>query len=198
MIRIGLTGGIGCGKSTVARWLLDRGIPVIDTDDLARALVEPGGDALAAIVQRFGNGLLKPDGTLDRASLGRLVFSDPKARADLESILHPRIHRAWKERLEAVESQGRERAVVVIPLLYEKGYQREFDAVVAVACSVGSQRERLRQRGWNDTEIDARNAAQWPMQAKVEAAGKVLWSEGRLECLHEQLARVFGNLGLAS
>lgn len=192
MTRIGLTGGIGCGKSTAARWLASRGILVIDTDDLARQLVEPGQEALWAIVERFGAGILRPDGTLDRAALGTWVFRDAAARQDLEGILHPRIQAAWLADLNQREAQGHAMAVVVIPLLFEKGYHGLFDVVVAMACSGSTQRERLRQRGWADAEIDARNATQWSMDAKMQAAGKVIWSEGSLDCLHAQLSRVFG------
>lgn len=193
MTRIGLTGGIGSGKSTAALWLADRGIPVIDTDDLARQLVEPGQEALAAIVGRFGQGILLPDGALDRARLGRWVFGDPAARRDLESILHPRIQAAWMAGLNQLETQGIPRAVVVIPLLFEKHYEGMFDLVIAMACSGLTQRERLRNRGWSDAEIDARHATQWTMDAKMQAAGKVIWSEGSLDALHGQLGRVFGD-----
>lgn len=198
MTRIGLTGGIGCGKSTTASWLAGHGIPVIDTDDLAKRLVEPGQEALAAIVRRFGEGILNPDGTLDRRALGRLVFGDGKAREDLEAMLHPRIHAAWMAELRQLEARGVAVAVVVIPLLFEKGYQGLFDRVVAIACSRQTQRERLRRRGWTDAEIEARTAAQWTMDAKMGAAGKVIWSEGSVDGLHEQLGQVFGNLTLAS
>lgn len=193
MMRIGLTGGIGCGKSTAASWLADQGIPVIDTDDLARRLVEPGQEALAAIVDRFGQGMVRPDGSLDRAALGQWIFADPAARRDLEVILHPRIQAAWTAGLSQLEAQGHPRAVVVIPLLFEKGYQGMFDLVLAIACSASTQRERLRKRGWTDAEIDARCAAQWTMDAKMQAAGKVIWSEGGLDALHSQLGRVFGD-----
>lgn len=193
MTRIGLTGGIGCGKSTAAQWLASRGIPVIDTDDLARQLVEPGQEALLAIVERFGAGILRSDETLDRAALGAWVFRDAAARQDLEAILHPQIQAAWLASLNQREAQGHAMAVVVIPLLFEKGYHGLFDVVVAMGCSGSTQRERLRQRGWADAEIDARNATQWSMDAKMQAARKVIWSEGSLGCLHAQLSRVFGD-----
>ena len=193
MTRIGLTGGIGCGKTTAASWMVGQGIPVIDTDDLARRLVEPGQEALAAIVGRFGEGILLPDGALDRAGLGKWVFGDAAARRDLEDILHPRIQSAWIAGLNHLETQGLPRAVVVIPLLFEKCYEGMFDLVIAMACSGGTQRERLRKRGWTDAEIDARTASQWTMDAKMQAAGKVVWSEGSLDALHAQLGRIFGD-----
>ena len=195
MLRIGLTGGIGCGKSAVATWLAGHGVPVIDTDDVARAVVGPGQPALLEVRNRFGNGILAPDGTLDRARMAKIVFGDAEARSSLESILHPLIQREWTSRLSALESSGAALAVVVIPLLFEKGYQSHFDEVVTVACSPGTQRSRLLARGWTDEEIRLRNAAQWTVEAKVAAAGTVIWSEGRLSVMHRQLERVLGSLG---
>ena len=192
MQRIGLTGGIGCGKSTAAAWLASKGIPVIDTDDLARRVVEPGQPALARVVARFGDTILRQDGTIDRARLANIVFSDAAARADLEFILHPLIHQRWMQELKSCESEGYGRAVVVVPLLFEKGYQGLFDMVLVLACSPGTQRDRLLARGWSEQQIRDRNAAQWTMDAKIQAANKVVWSEGRIHATHRQLARALG------
>jgi dephospho-CoA kinase len=190
MQRIGLTGGIGCGKSTAATWLASKGVPVIDTDDIARRLVEPGEPALDRIRARFGNGILRHDGTLDRARLAALVFGDASARAHLEGILHPLIHARWLDELTTLEKQGHKRAVVVVPLLFEKGYQGLFDRVMAIVCSPGTQRERLIARGWTEQQIRERNAAQWTLDAKAHAASKVIWSEGRVASTQRQLGRV--------
>ena len=189
MIRVGLTGGIGAGKSTVAEWFRVHQVPVLDTDDVAREQVAPGQPALTEITDRFGPGCLKTDGSLDRAVLARLVFQSSEARRDLESILHPRIQRVWTEKLAAWQSGGERMGVVVIPLLFEKGYPSFFDTILAVGCSTVTQRIRLRASGWTETEIDSRIAAQWPMTAKLEAAHCVLWNEGTLHCLHAQLER---------
>ena len=180
MKRIGVTGGIGAGKSTGARYLADLGLPVIDTDDVARAIVEPGTEGLAAVVDAFGTGILTPEGTLDRNRSAATVFPDPAARARLEAVLHPRIQRVWSSFLDHEETKGVPAAFVVIPLLFEKGYQSRFDAVVAVGCSESTQRHRLQQRGWTPDAIRSRLAAQWTTASKLSSADYVVWNEGTL------------------
>ena len=178
------------GKSTAARFLLDRGIPVIDTDDLARSLVEPGEPALSEIAQAFGPSVIAPDGRLQRRELARIVFKDPAARGTLEGILHPRIRRQWHAEVERWRAEARPCGCVVIPLLYETGAQAELDRVICVACSALSQRERLRARGWSDKEIEERIASQMPVSEKLQRADYVLWTEGGLDLIALQWAEI--------
>lgn len=184
---LGLTGGIGMGKSTCAELIRQRGIPVIDTDDLAREVVEPGQPALAEIQGLFGPGLIGPDGRLRRGELARRVFADPAARKQLEGILHPRIRRLWLAQVDTWRAEGKPLAVVVIPLLFETGAQNEFDSTICVACSAATQHERLRARGWTAAQIAQRIEAQWPVEKKIALAHYVIWSEGGLDVHAAQL-----------
>lgn len=188
---LGLTGGIGMGKSTADQCLRQHGIPVVDTDVLARELVEPGCAALDEIVQTFGAEMVGPDRRLRRDVLAARVFSDPGARSTLEGILHPRIRSAWRAQVETWRSEAKPVAVVVIPLLFETGAEKELDGTICVACSTASQRERLQARGWSPAEIEARLQAQWPIQKKMDLSSYVVWSEGGIAILDAQLARLF-------
>ncbi len=146
-IVIGLTGPIGCGKSTVARWLADRGAWVVDADVLARGATDPGSPALPAIRDRFGEGVFAGDGTLDRGALAAIVFSDPEALADLESIVHPSVHLRILAELEAARASSASIIVIEAIKLVEAGLDTECDEVWIVECSPASQRARLTGRG---------------------------------------------------
>lgn len=196
MIRIGITGGIGMGKSSASEFLARDGIPVADSDGIARELVAPGQAALGEIVAAFGGGMLRADGTLDRSRLGELVFRDSGARSCLESILHPRIRAQWQGRLAAWGASGARAGAVVIPLLYETSVEERFDTVVCVACSGATQRERLHRRGWSDGEVDRRNAAQWAVGEKMRRARFVIWTEPPLVEVGEQWRLIRGTLGI--
>jgi len=190
MIVIGLTGGIGMGKSTAARLLAERGIPVVDTDQLAREIVEPGQPALAEVVALFGPEIVGHEGHLKRDLLARRVFSNPTQRARLEAILHPRIRQRWLDQVNKWKQEGCPRGIVVIPLLYETGAESAFDTVICVACSAASQQERLRARGWSSEQIEQRVAAQWHVQKKMDLAQYVVWTEGVLDIHAVQLDRI--------
>lgn len=194
MMTIGLTGGIGMGKSTSAALLAEMNIPVSDTDAIARELVEPGQPALAEIRDRFGASILDGQGRVRRDELARLVFADATARADLETILHPRIRTVWQSRVQTWRDNGQRVGVVVIPLLYETGAEKLFDSVICVACARETQRSRLHQRGWNDVQIQERNAAQWPVEKKMERADRVIWTEGEIGVHSRQVRRVIESL----
>jgi len=181
MIRLGLTGGIGMGKSTAAELLAKRGAKVSDSDVLARELVEPGQAALAEIVEAFARGVLREDGSLDRAKVGEMVFGDLAAREKLEAILHPRIREAWQARLDDWAAAGERLAVAVIPLLFETQAEASFDRIVCVACSPEVQRERLQSRGWSDGEIELRLAAQMEIDEKMKRSDHVVWTDGPIE-----------------
>lgn len=195
---LGLTGGVGMGKSTAAALLRARGLPVVDTDELARELVEPGQPALAEIRAAFGSEVFDSLGRLRREPLARIVFADETRRRELEGILHPRIRTAWRAQVDVWCAAGRPGAVVVIPLLFETGAVGEFDATVCVACTAASQRERLLARGWSEEEIGRRLAAQWPIERKLAAADFVVWAEGGLDLTTAQLDRILRRLGLGN
>ncbi len=186
----GLTGGVGMGKSAVERLLRERGVPVVDTDVLARQVVEPGQPALEEIQRAFGPEVIDTDGSLLRVELARRVFADPAARQQIEAITHPRIRELWQTQVQDWRAEGRRFGVVAIPLLFETGAEREFDAVICVACLPPTQQQRLMERGWSPEQVRQRNAAQWPIERKMALADSVIWSEGRLDNLTPQLDRV--------
>jgi dephospho-CoA kinase len=187
----GLTGGIGMGKSTAADLLRQRHMPVVDTDLIARQVVEPGQPALEEIERTFGKEMIDADHRLRRAALASRVFSDAGARRQLEAILHPRIRAIWQAQVQSwrLKQQG---GVVVIPLLFETNAAAQFDAVICAACSGATQRCRLQQRGWSSEQIDQRLQAQWPIEKKMSLADFVVWTEGGLEICAAQLERVIG------
>ena len=191
---IGLTGGIGMGKSTAAQFLRERGVPLVDTDDLAREIVQPGQPALEEIGAAFGSRFIGPDAQLHREEMARLVFADASARKKLEAILHPRILDLWRAQAERWRNEGRPLAVVVIPLLYETGAERQLDTVICVACSPATQRQRLLARGWTPEEIGQRIAAQMPVGEKMARAQYVIWTEGGLDIHAQQLDRILSHL----
>jgi len=198
MITVGITGGIGAGKSETASVVSALGISVLDTDAVARDLVAPGQPTLSEIVDAFGTEMLDHQGQLDRSALGRLVFRDALARKNLESILHPRIFEVWTHWVREQTVQGRSHAVVVIPLLYEKGYAQHFQAVIALACSERTQRQRLRERQWSDEMVNQRLSAQLPMADKLQRANYGVWNEGSREVLHQQTRSVLKSVGWPS
>jgi dephospho-CoA kinase len=190
MILLGLTGGIGMGKSTAADLLERLGVPSIDTDLIARAVVEPGQPALEAVRACFGPEVISPDGRLNRERMAREVFSNPDARKRLESILHPRIREVWLARVERWREEGVPVGAVVIPLLFETGASDQVNATICVACSGSSQRARLQTRGWTEDQIRQRIESQWPAEEKMLRSDFVAWNEGELGVLTEQLQRI--------
>ena len=173
----GITGGIGMGKSTAGELLLERGYPVVDTDIIARAIVEPGKPALAEISRRFGADLIDENGFLRRAELARIVFNDTQARIDLEAILHPRIRDVWMAQAETWKNEARPIGFVIIPLLYETDAASFFSSVICVACNERTQGERLLARGWDELQIAQRLRAQMSVVKKMELSQFVIWTE---------------------
>ena len=187
---VGLTGGIGSGKSLVAELLAAHGATIIDADVLAREAVAPGMPGLAAVRERFGAGVLRPDGSLDRAALGRIVFGDPIARRDLEAIIHP----AVRARAAALAAAAPEGAVVVqvIPLLVETGQQGHFDQVVVVDVEPEVQLSRIvRRDGLSEAEARARLRAQASREARLAAAHVVLRNNGNRDDLAAAVDRLW-------
>jgi len=190
----GLTGGVGMGKSTAAGFFLQLGARIVDTDELAHELVEPGQPALAEIAKVFGPRCISADGRLKRGELARLVFSDACARERLEAILHPRIREHWQAQVQAWRQENCPVAMVVIPLLFETAAQSGFDKIICVACSRAGQRERLHARGWSAEQIEGRIAAQLRVEEKIARSHFVIWTEGSLTSHRRQVAQIFGRL----
>jgi dephospho-CoA kinase len=197
MIVIGLTGGVGMGKSVAANFFAERALAVIDTDELARELVEPGQPALTEIRKVFGESVIDAQGRLRRDEMAKAVFADSSKREQLEGILHPRIREGWLAQVERCRSEGRAAAVVVIPLLFETGAEKQFTHIVCVACSSATQRARLARRGWSEDQIEQRIAAQWPIEKKIAAAHFVIWSEGGIDVHQAQVDRILERLKLS-
>jgi dephospho-CoA kinase len=192
-MRIGLTGGIASGKSTVSARLATLGAVVIDADVLAREVVASGSPGLAAVVDEFGPGVLTPAGDLDRQGMARTVFQDPGARQRLEAIVHPLVRRRAAE-IEGAAPPG---SVIVhdIPLLVESGRAEQFDAVVVVDVDEAVQRRRLRdQRQMSDEEATARIDAQAPRERRLAAADHVILNDGSREDLLASVDRLWHDL----
>jgi dephospho-CoA kinase len=180
MLRVALTGGIATGKSYCLARFAATGAPVIDADRLAREAVAPGSRALKAVAARFGPSILLPDGSLDRAALGRIVFGDRTARADLEAIVHPEVYRRIGDWF-ATRPPATGFAIADIPLLFETGHNHDFDRVIVAACDSQLQLRRLMSRdGLSETEARARLDAQWPIEEKVARATYVIRTDGTL------------------
>jgi len=178
------------GKSACAQLLQARGVPVVDTDDLAREVVDPGQPGLAEVQHLFGPDVIDAEGRLRRDALARRVFADPEARKQLESILHPRIRGLWHAQVESWQTQGHSLAVVAIPLLFETKAETELDSVICVACSAATQLARLQARGWPAEQMDQRIHAQWPIEEKMARSNYVIWTEASLEIHAAQLDRI--------
>lgn len=194
MIRVGLTGGIASGKSTVGEVLRRLGAVVVDSDQLARDVVAPGSTGLQAVVEQFGPDVLAVDGSLDRAALGSIVFADDDARAALNAIVHPRVREAARAIEQLVEDPY---AIVVnmIPLLVETGQAHDFDALVVVDVDEQAQLERLMARnGFTETEARARIAAQASRTDRLRVATFVIRNDGTLDELEARTRAVWYEL----
>jgi dephospho-CoA kinase len=195
MKRVGLTGGIATGKSVVSGELERLGVPTIDADVVARDVVAPGTPALAAILARFGTGVLDEHQELDRRKLGSIVFAEDEARRDLERIVHPAVRAAIDAWLGSMDRAGHDIAVAVIPLLYETGRERDFDAIVITACGAGEQLRRVMARD-SLTELQARQriAAQLSTDEKVRRADYAIWTDGSYDNTRRQVAETLARL----
>jgi dephospho-CoA kinase len=191
VLRIGLTGGIGSGKSTVSRLLAERGALIVDADRIAREVVEPGTPGLAAVVEAFGDRVLSADGSLDRPALAGIVFADPGARATLDGIVHPLVRRRTAELVSAAPAD----AVVVndVPLLVETGQAATYDLVLVVEADVATRVARLVQRGLTEEDARARIAAQASDQERRAVADVVLDNSGTPAELAAQVDRFWAD-----
>ncbi|MGC0404150.1 dephospho-CoA kinase [Streptomyces sp. SAI-126] len=193
MLKVGLTGGIGAGKSEVSRLLVEHGAVLIDADRIAREVVAPGTPGLDAVVQAFGEEVLAEDGSLDRPRLGSIVFADPDRLAVLNSIVHPLVGARSRE----LESAAAEDAVVVhdVPLLAENALAPLYDLVVVVDASPDTQLDRLvRLRGMTEQDARARMAAQATREKRLEIADVVIDNDVPLDELHRRVREVWGDL----
>ncbi|SFK02824.1 dephospho-CoA kinase [Streptomyces pini] len=194
MLSVGLTGGIGAGKSEVSRLLGAYGAVIVDADRIAREVVEPGTEGLAAVVAEFGEEVLAPDGTLDRPRLGSIVFGDPEKLKALNAIVHPLVG----VRSAELQRAAGEDAVVVhdVPLLAENGLAPLYDLVVVVDASPATQLDRLvRLRGMDEEDARGRMAAQATREQRLAVADIVIDNDGPLEKLEPQVAEVWRRLG---
>ena len=198
MLLVGLTGGIGAGKSTVARMLADRGAVVIDADELARRAIAPGTDGFARVVESFGGDVIGPDGDVDRGRIAGIVFADDDRRRALEAIVHPEVVRLFAEEIQAYRDSD---AIVVysVPLLAETGIADGFDLVVVVVADVDRRIERLmRDRGMGPEEVRARVAAQFDDEERAKVADVLLDNDGEPERLIPQVNKLWSDLAKRS
>lgn len=196
MLRTGLTGGLASGKSTVAALFRELGAFHIDADLIVHELLAPGGAAEPAVVARFGTGIVGAGGVIDRKALADIVFTDPRARADLNALVHPLVRAEIARRLSARESGPAASPVAIVDaaLLVEAGIHREMDALVVVTCSEATQIARAVRRGLTEAEARARMAAQAPLAEKVAAADVLIDNEGSLEETRRQVREAWGEL----
>jgi dephospho-CoA kinase len=195
MLRVGLTGGIASGKSTVAAFLRDREYQVLDADSLAHELLEPGQDSYEEVVREFGAEILSPAGAVDRRRLGAIVFSDAEKRGRLNQILHPRIHDVVVKWFEALDRPGGpEMAFEEAALILEAGAQRDLDCVIVCWCRPEQQFERLKERGFSRQDAELRIAAQMPIDQKRNLADEVIDCSRSLEDTQHQLILILEKL----
>ena len=188
---VGLTGGIGCGKSTAARIFEQKGFGRVDCDAIAHELLSSDSETIRLVVDAFGSEVMDGQGDLDRAAIGSLVFQDEQSLKNLEGILHPRIRNRW----EAIVAENPDRNwVVEIPLLFEKNLQNRVDFTVCVFSELMTQVERLERKGMDRAQALARINRQMPTEEKAEKADCVLLNEGSLEFLEDQVNRLLTRL----
>jgi dephospho-CoA kinase len=197
--RIGLTGGIGSGKSTVAGFWAQKGAAVIDADAISRSLTAPGGRAIEAIARTWGAAAIGPDGAMDRQAMRERIFQDPEAKRALEHIIHPLVSQLTAEQAQNALLQGKHCLVFDVPLLVESGdrWRRQMDRVLVVDCDEATQTQRVMQRsGLSATEIDRIMAQQATRQQRLACADMVIFNQSidltGLKCLSDQVATNFG------
>jgi dephospho-CoA kinase len=188
---IGLTGGIGCGKSLAAQYFAELGALVIDADQLARAAIERGSDGFDAVVALFGDSILK-DGNIDRRALGELIFKDPKAKTKLESIIHPFVRSEFEGAVATLK--GDQVLVYEIPLLVETKAHERFDVVITVESEMENRVARLRGRGMHISEIEGRIAAQATREQRIEVADFLIENDGSEDELLRQVENIWDSL----
>ena len=186
---VGLTGGLGTGKTTVSQMLIKRGISVIDADRVAREVVEPNGPAYPGIILAFGSGILKVDGSIDRALLAQSVFGNSQKLLQLEKLIHPFVQKEVSNQRQWLKDQNHPWAVYDVPLLFEKGLKTQFDFIAVVSVTdEQTQVARLKQRNsWNDEEIQKRLKSQLPLSEKITQADYVIRNDADLSSLEKKV-----------
>jgi dephospho-CoA kinase len=196
VLRVGLTGGIASGKSTVGRMFVELGCYLLDSDHLTHQLLEPGQSVHAAVVREFGNKILAQDGTIDRRILGEIVFKDPESRQKLNSLVHPAViqrQKEWLEEMNAKDPGGI--AIVDAALMIEVGTYKNYDKIVVATCRPEIQKQRLLERsGLTNEQIEARIRAQMPLTEKVKYADFVIDNSGDLPDTRRQVQEVNSRL----
>lgn len=188
---IGLTGSIASGKSTVSAMLKRKGFPIVDADEIARQVVEPGSPVLTEISQAFGQGVLQADGSLNREKLGELIFKDKEKRLQLNGIIHPAIRKEMLRQKEEWLARGARTVIMDIPLLFESKLQSLVDKIIVVSVTPEVQKERLIARNvLSEEEADARIQSQMPVKEKEKEADAVLYNNHTVEQTEEQLERL--------
>jgi dephospho-CoA kinase len=188
-----LTGGIACGKSTVAEFWRQWGAEVLDADPVAHALIAPGGECVEAVAREFGDCVRAAKGGIDRRSLGAIVFADTSARERLNQRLHPAVIRRMRAWAAGIRRDGK-LGVAVVPLLFEAGMEKDWDAVVCVAATEKTMLERLAERGLAPAAARARIASQWPVREKMARADRVIENDGSLAELEKKCRAVWNDL----
>jgi dephospho-CoA kinase len=182
-MKLGLTGGIGCGKSTALAYLQNLGWHTLQADALAKGLLDTEAEVKTAIAQQWPQ-VLNSDNTIDRSALAAIVFSDADSLRWLEGLLHPIVRRHWQEWLDRHNGQA---CAIEIPLLFEKQLQGEFDATLCIAASDAAVYRRMQARGFSSDQVAARAERQWPLPQKIQAADFVIWNDGEEAFLKAQL-----------
>jgi dephospho-CoA kinase len=192
--KVALTGGIATGKSYVATRLREAGVPIVDADVLSREVVAPGSPGLSAVRKRFGPDAVRRDGTMDRVRVGQIVFKDKRARLDLEAIIHPAVQKAINEFFDDLPKRT-PFAVADVPLLYETGREKEFQAVIVVACPREMQLQRLMERNkLSKEDAERRLNAQLPIDQKVKKATYVIRTDGTFDETNAQVDALIAQL----
>ncbi len=190
--KYGLTGNIGTGKSTVAWMFTELSVPVLDADEIAHEALAPHSAIWKAIYERYGAQILDEDGVADRTTIARIVFQDPAERRFLESQIHPFVRREIELRMARLARDGQPFAIAEVPLLYEAGWESDFDAVIVVRCTEEQEIERCREKfGMTREETLLRLGAQYPLQRKLDAADVVIDNDGPLEETEVQVKRLY-------
>ncbi len=194
MLRVGLTGGIACGKSTVVAILRELGCLVLEADPLAHRVQQPGQPAYEEVLREFGRGILAADGAIDRKKLGPIVFADPAKRGRLNQIVHPHVIAAQEAQLDAWERERADLGIIEAPLLIEAGYHARMDRVVVVWCTRGQQMARLLARGMSPADAFQRIAAQMPVEEKRRLAQDSIDCSGTMEHTRAQTEALVARL----
>lgn len=195
MMMIGLTGGIASGKSLATSWLKEKGVAVIDADELSRNVVQKDSLGLKKVVSVFGDGILQKNGELDRKALGQIVFNDPTLLAKLEHILHPLIEALRVQEIERLKKLGTPFLVYAVPILFEKGIERSMDKTILITAPLEERIRRIMQRdGLSRKEAQYRIDAQWPDERKVPLADAVIANDSTIENFHKNLSAAYFRL----